>query len=491
MSTTRSKGLWIGGTSRSGHGPTLPIYSPSTGHIIACLESADRQDVATAVDEAVNAFQDGRWRNIPVLARQRILMNVGTLLRSHDRELATIIAEEMGMPEMAARFIEVPFSAAVFEYYAGLTASAYGETLPIDIPGAPPEYLAYTLRQPIGVAGLITSWNFPLLLPSWKLAPALAAGCSVVLKPAPEAPLVALRLAELLQEAGVPDGVVNVISGYDEAGEGLVLDSRVAKISLTGETATGRQVLRAAAQHVKRVSLELGGKSPSVVFADCDLEQAISQCLFGIYFNSGQVCQAGSRILVQQAIYDEFLDRFAQRTRELRVGPATDPAVDVGPLVRADRLSRMDHYVQKAVGAGARLMAGGSPLPGPGYFYAPTVIADVRPSMTLAREEVFGPIAAVMPFQDEGDALRLANDTLYGLAAAVFTRDLRRGLRFARDVQAGTVWINTSQVLSPTAPFGGYKHSGLGRELGTQGLHTFLETKTVIVDLNELPMTYF
>lgn len=485
------RGPWIDGGVVEDAPEALPVESPSSGRVFATVGAADAALVDRAVRAAQAALAEERLLRIPPLARQRLLMDVAQAIRRHEAELARLIAEEMGMPETTARYIEVPYAAAVFEYYAGLVTAPSGETLPVDVPGAPPAYFAYTVRQPVGVAGLITPWNFPLLLPAWKIAPALAAGATVVLKPAPEAPLTALALARILDEAGIPPGAVNVVPGSDAAGEALVRHPGVHKISFTGETATGRAVLKAAADDIKRVHVELGGKSPAVVFGDADLDLAVAQCLFGVYFNSGQVCQAASRILVQRSIYEPFLERFVARSRALRVGPATDPAVDLGPLVRADRLVQVDRMVRAAVDDGARLLTGGVRLDGPGYFYAPTVLADVDPDSALARQEIFGPVAAVLPFDDADDALELAHRTIYGLAAAVFTRDVRRALRFARDLRAGTVWINTSQVLTPTAPFGGFGQSGFGRELGRAGLDAYLETKTVLVDLNEDPLTYF
>ncbi len=444
-----------------------------------------------ACARAFEAHDDRRWRRLPVLERQRILMAVAAQLRQDDKGWAHRIAQEMGMPEGAARFIEVPYAAQVFEYFAGTIPNIHGDTLPIDVPGAPPDYLVFTVKEPVGVAGLITPWNFPLLLPAWKLAQALAAGCTAVLKPAPESPLTALALGPLLKDAGVPDGVVNIVPGGDEIGAALVVHPKVAKIAVTGETETGRKVIQAAAYDIKRVSAELGGKSAMLIFEDCDMDQALSQSLFGAYFNAGQVCQATSRLLVQSSIYEPFIARLADRLASLRVGPATDPQYDLGPLIRKDHLQRLDQWVHQAVLEGARLITGGHSLNGPGFYYAPTVLADVRPDMAIAHTELFGPVATVTPFDTEDDAIRLANHSSYGLAAAVMTRDGSRALRIGRQVSVGTVWINTVQILTPTAPFGGVKHSGIGRELGLAGLEEYLETKTMIIDLNDQPMTYF
>jgi aldehyde dehydrogenase (NAD+) len=489
--TESSQHPWIDGIPQPGHGVPLDVISPSSGEVFATVSTPNPQEIEEACALALAAHLDGRWRRLPPLERQRIMMHVGSLIREQDQVLARGIAEEMGMPLGAARFIEVPFAAATFEYFGGLIPQIHGETLPMDIPGAPPEYLTYTLRQPIGVCGLITPWNFPLLLPSWKIAAALAAGCTVILKPAPESPLTALRLAEILQEAGIPPGIVTVLPGNDMVGAALVRHPSVAKISFTGDTSTGQAILEGAAPGLKRVSLELGGKSPVVVCQDFNVDQAVSQCLFGIFFNAGQVCQATSRIYVHESLYEPFLDQFVERTRQLRVGMATDPAIDVGPVVRADRLAMMDAVVQESIQAGARVLVGGHSLPGPGYWYEPTVVADADRQMTVMQQELFGPIAAVQPFATEHDVLTEMNASRYGLAASVLTHDVRRALRMARDIEAGTVWVNTVQVLSPTAPFGGVKASGMGKELGMEGLQEYLTTKTVIVDLNEDPMTYY
>ncbi len=482
---------WIDGDFISGHGPTLDVVSPSTEELIATVTTPNAAEFDQAVRSAWEAHRDGRWRRLPALERQRVLMAVGELLRQADETLSQTIASEMGMPSGAARFIEVPYAAAAFEFFAGTIPSIHGRTLPVDVPGAPPEYLAMTLKEPVGVAGLITPWNFPLMLPSWKLAAALAAGCTAVLKPAPESPLSALALGPLLQEAGVPDGVVNIVPGGDALGEALVDDPRITKISFTGETASGRRVLQSAGATIKRVSVELGGKSPMIIFDDVDLDEAVSQSLFGTFFNAGQVCQATTRILVQSTIYEQFLDRFRSRASALRVGNALDPAVDVGPVISKKRMEVMDALVHEAVAVGARLVIGGHPLKGPGFYYAPTILADARMDMRVCQQEIFGPVAAVRPFANEQEATAMANDSKYGLAAAIMTRDVARAMRLARDVECGTIWVNTVHVLTPTAPFGGMKASGLGRELGLDGLSEYLETKTVIVDLNHQPMTYF
>lgn len=491
MSLTYPHGPWIDGAYRTGHGPELVVVSPSTANRIATISTPTPEELDRACQSAWDAHVDGRWKQLPVLERQRILMTIANLLRDSDQVWAHRIAEEMGMPETAARFIEVPYAAQTFEYYASCIPQLRGATLPMDIPGAPPEYLTYTLLQPIGVSGLITPWNFPLMLPAWKIAAALAAGCTVVVKPAPESPLTALALGPLFQEAGVPDGVVNIVPGGDDIGAALVSHPRIAKISFTGETTTGRKVLQAAGLGLKRVSAELGGKSPMLIFDDVDLDEAVSQSLFGNYFNSGQVCQATSRILVQEGLYSRFITRFTERVADLRVGNALDPSFDIGPVIRAEKLDLMDTIVRNAIQSGAKLVSGGFRLPGPGFFYAPTIVADVTATMRIAQEEIFGPVAAIMPFRDEDHALELANSSSYGLAAAIMTHDVRRALRCARDIEAGTVWINTVQVLSPTAPFGGVKNSGIGRELGLSGLYEYLENKTVIVDLNDEPLIYF
>lgn len=486
--------LLIGGQWQdAGSGKTFAVTNPATGETITEVAEAGTEDVDAAVAAAKQSFDDGRWRGMTVLERGRILNAVAQAIRDHTAELAEIMSLENGMPINVATFVEIPMAADTFDYFAGLTAQIHGQTLPFNMTGAPPNTFILTLKEPIGVAGLITPWNFPLLMPAWKLAPALAAGCSVVLKPAPQTPLTALKLAELIQKAGMPDGVVNVLPGGDEAGKSIVSHPDVPKIAFTGETSTGRHIMAAAAPYIKRVTLELGGKSPNIIFDDADFDQAVSGALFGIFFNSGQVCQAGSRVFVQRSIYKDFVDALAERTKQMTVGAGTDFATDIGPVISKEQHDRVLNYIDIGLKEGAKLLAGGGVPEGmkKGYFVHPTVFADVDSSMRIAKEEIFGPVVSVLPFDTEEDVVRMANETIYGLAAAVWTKDIKRGLRMVQNIKAGTVWVNTYQVLSPTAPFGGYKQSGLGRELGPQALEAYLETKSAYIDLNEHPIAYF
>lgn len=491
---TKESGLFLAGQwQEAASGKTLDVMDPATGQVTAQISDAGEEDVEAAVQSAQEVFNDNLWLKMPALERGRILRQVAELIRGNNMELAQLMTLENGMPLNMALFVEIPMAADCFDFFASLVVQPQGEMLPFSLTGAPPNHMAWTMKEPVGVAGLITPWNFPLLMPAWKVAPALAAGCPAILKPAPETPLTALKLAEFCENAGIPDGLLHVLTGKDEAGKALVRHRDVAKIAFTGETATGRHISESAAPYIKRVSLELGGKSPNIVFADADIENAAKSALFGIFYNSGQVCQAGSRILVHQSVYDQFTEALAKKAKKLKVGAGTDMQNDLGPLISQDQFEKVQNYIDIGRKEGATLLAGGHIPEGcdEGYFIEPTIFTDVTPTMKIAREEIFGPVVSVIPFKDDDEAVQIANDTIYGLAAAVWTRDIKRGLRMAQRVKSGTLWINTYQVLSPTVPFGGYKQSGIGRELGVHALDNYLESKSVICDLNDRPMTLF
>ncbi len=480
-------GEWV----KSRHDHMLEDINPANGEVFAQAADASPDDIAQAALAAQTALDDRPWLGMDPLERGRTLGRLAQLLREHRDELADVMVEENGMPMNFAQWLEIPMAADVFDYFASLIPITGGRTLPFSLPGPQGDYLLMTLKEPIGVAGVITPWNFPLLMPSWKVAPALAAGCSVVLKPAPETPLTALALADLAQQAGIPDGVLNVVPGGDEAGRALVRHPQVPKIAFTGQTQTGIEVMSMAAPFLKRITLELGGKSPQVVFDDVDLDEVVSGALFGVYLYSGQVCQAGSRVLVQDTMYSQFVEKLTARAKALTLGSGKDVTTDLGPIISASQRERVLSYIEQGKKEGAVLMTGGKAVDRPGFFVEPTIFSDVKATMTIAQEEIFGPVLSVIPFHDEEEALALANGTRYGLAAGVWTRDVKRAMRVTRQIKAGTVWLNTYQILSPTAPFGGYKYSGIGRELGPDALEAYLETKTVIVDGNEQALAFF
>jgi len=479
------KKLFIGGRwVESASGKTFETLDPATGQVLTRVAEAGAEDVDRAVAAARRSFDRGTWRDLPPAERAKVLWQVGDMIEERATEFAQLETLDNGMAINDALLFHAPLAAATFRYYAGWVTKLDGATQQVSLPG---KYLSYTLREPVGVVGQIIPWNFPLLMAAWKIAPALACGNSVVLKPSEETPLSALLLAELLQEAELPDGVLNILPGRGEdAGARLAAHPDVDKIAFTGSTEVGKLIARASADsNLKRVSLELGGKSPNIVFADADLSRAVSGAFFGIFFNQGQVCSAGSRLFVQEKIYDQALDELLKTVEQTRIGPGIDPVTQMGPLVSKTQMERVLGYIQTGSNEGARLLAGGGRPEGlgSGYFVKPTVFADVDGSMRIAREEIFGPVVAAIPFSDEEDLVAKANSTIYGLVAGVWTNNVARAHRVAHALKAGTVYVNCYHIVDPVTPWGGYKQSGWGRELGPYALDLYTEVKNVIVDI--------
>ena len=470
------------GGARAGasSGATFEVIDPSTGGQITEVPRARADDVDRAVQAARAAFEDRRWLGLRPGKRAEILFKLGELIKRHIAELSQLESLDSGKP-ITLSSGEIWAAGEVFRYYSGWPTKVYGETNPSD-----DSMFVYSLREPMGVCGGIIPWNYPLIMAAWKVAPALAFGNTVVLKPAEQTPLTALRLGELALEAGVPEGVVNVVSGFgDEAGAALAAHEDVDKIAFTGSTAVGRKILHASESNLKRLSLELGGKSPNIVFADANLKRASKGSMLGVFLNSGQVCTAGTRILVESSIHDAFVESLVETTGTMKVGPGLDEETGMGPVVSSEQLERVLRYIDIGKSEGAQLVAGGARLPelGDGYFVEPTVFAGVRNDMRVAREEIFGPVAAVIEVADVEQAIEVANDTKYGLAATVWTTDLAKAHRVARGVRAGTVWVNTTGLYDPAVSFGGYKQSGFGRELGLHSMETYTQTKSVWISL--------
>ncbi|MDX1660302.1 MAG: aldehyde dehydrogenase family protein [Gemmatimonadota bacterium] len=470
-------GEWVDAES----GKTFEVVNPAKGEVLTEVAEGDAPDVDRAVGAAREAFDSGAWPETSPRERARILWDVARGLEARKDEITRVETLQNGKPLFESG-IDLDMTIETFEYYAGWTTKIEGETIPLSVPNQ----FGYTLREPVGVVGAIVPWNFPLNLASWKVAPALAAGCTVVLKPASETPLTALLLAEIAAEAGLPDGALNVVPGGGRtAGEALVAHEGVDKIAFTGSTAVGQRIAKVAADTLKRVSLELGGKSPNIVFDDADIGYAAKGAITGIFYGKGEVCAAGSRLLVQESAHDELIDAVAEGTGKMTVGDPFEKGTRIGAIVSERQMETVLDYIEKGRDEGAEVVAGGERVEelAPGYYVQPTVFDGVTPEMTIAREEIFGPVLATLTFDDVDEAIERANDTMYGLAAAVWTRDVKKAHYVARRLKAGTVWINTYNLYDAAMPFGGYKASGYGRDLGRHALEQYTETKAVWVDL--------
>ena len=466
---------------------TFPVYDPSTEEVIAQVPDADAADVNRAVAAAKTAFEEGPWATTTAQERGRVLFRLADKVRQNLPALAELECRNTGKPIVEAEY-DLNDVATCFEYYGGLATKVVGYVNPV-----PDNAMSLTLKEPVGVAGQIIPWNYPLLMAAWKLAPALAAGCTCVLKPAEQTPLTALELAKHFADCGLPPGVVNVITGFGEScGAPLVQHPEVNKIAFTGSASVGKIIVKQAADTVKRVTLELGGKSPNIFFADADFESAIDGALFGVFINQGEVCSAGSRILVERSIYRKFVEAMSAKAKTIRLGPPLERETKMGPLVSKDQFDRVRSY-QEIGKKEAKVAAGGgrSASFARGYYVEPTIFYDVDNSARIAQEEIFGPVAAVIPFTDEAEALRIANATPYGLAAAVWSRDIFKAFRMVKALRAGIVWVNHMQPTYVEAPWGGYKQSGFGRELGPWGIEEYLETKQVHINLNEQPIGWY
>ena len=471
----------------SAKGKTYEVIDPSTEEVIAHAPDATAEDVDRAAKAARAAFESGPWAGMTAQDRGRVLFRLAEKVRKEMPKLAELESRNGGKPIVEAEF-DINDVATCFEYYGGLATKIQGQVNPV-----PDNALSLSLREPVGVAGQIIPWNYPLLMAAWKLAPALAAGCTCVLKPAEQTPLTALEMANWFEEVGLPPGVVNIITGFGEsAGAPIVNHPEINKIAFTGSASVGKMILRSAAENIKRVTLELGGKSPNIFFADADFENAIDGALFGVFINQGEVCSAGSRILVEKKIYSKFVDAMVEKAKKIKLGPPLERDTKMGPLVSKEQFNRVLQY-QEIGKKEAKVGAGGgrSKSFSKGYYVEPTIFYDVDNSARIAREEIFGPVAAVIPFESEADALRIANDSPYGLAAAVWSRDIFKAMRMVKAIRAGIVWVNHMQPTYVEAPWGGYKQSGFGRELGPWGLEEYLETKQVHINLNESPIGWY
>ncbi|MFI2477692.1 aldehyde dehydrogenase family protein [Nocardia xishanensis] len=472
-------GEWVD----AGSGRTFATYDPATGGKLADVAHGEAADIDAAVRAARAAFE-GPWSRLKSNQRERLIWRIGDLLSERAEVFGQLESLDNGKSATIAQVVDTEWAADVFRYYAGWATKIEGSTVNVSMPFAPnTDFHAYTLREPVGVCGQIVPWNFPLLMTAWKIAPALAAGNTVVLKPAEQTPLTALLLGELFEEAGFPPGVVNIVTGYGDAGAALTAHSDVDKVAFTGSTEVGKLVVDAAKGNLKKVSLELGGKSPNIVFADADLDLAVTGSVNAWLFNHGQCCVAGTRMFVEESIFEQFTQAVADAAAQVKIGPGLDPATQLGPLISQEQFDRVTGYIEAGLRDGARALTGGRRHGGTGFFVEPTVFVDVRPSLSIVREEIFGPVVAAIPFSSEDDLVAAANDSEYGLAAGIWTRDLSKAHRVAKRLKAGSVWVNQYNGFDTALPFGGYKQSGWGRELGAAAIDLYTQTKAVNIAL--------
>jgi aldehyde dehydrogenase (NAD+) len=473
--------LFIGGKWQDAvSNKTFPTVNPATGETICHVAEGDKADVDLAVKAARKAFESGPWPKMPASERGRLLNKLADAIEANKEELAALESLDNGKPYKDALNADLALTIKCYRYYAGWADKIHGKTIPVE-----GDFFCYTRHEPVGVVGQIIPWNFPLLMQAWKWGPALATGCTVVLKPAEQTPLTALRVGQLAQEVGIPDGVLNIVPGYGPtAGAAISGHMDVDKVAFTGEHTTGQIIMEAAAKsNLKRVSLELGGKSPNVVFADSDLDAAVEGAYFGLFFNQGQCCCAGSRLFVEEKVHDEFVEKILKKAKSQKVGDPFDPDTTQGPQVSQEQFDRVMGFIEAGKKEGAKCLTGGSRVGSKGYFIEPTVFTNVKDEMKIAREEIFGPVMNILKFKDIDEVIRRGNKTFYGLAAAVWTRDIRKAHKIANGLRAGTVWVNCYDVFDAAAPFGGYKMSGIGRELGEYALEMYSEVKTVYVNL--------
>jgi len=469
-------GKWVDSVS----GKTFPTLNPCTGEKICDVAEGDKADIDLAVKAARKAFESGPWSKMSASERGRLMNKLADLIEKNNDDLAALESLDNGKPYLDAKNIDVPLTVKCYRYYAGWADKIHGKTIPVD--GA---FHCYTRHEPVGVVGQIIPWNFPLLMQAWKWGPALATGCTVVLKPAEQTPLTAMRVAALAQEAGIPDGVINVVPGYGPtAGAALTSHMDVDKVAFTGEYTTGQIIMEAAARsNLKRVTLELGGKSPNIVLADADLDAAVEGAYFGLFFNQGQCCCAGSRLFVEEKVHDQFVEKMLKKAKTRKVGDPFDPTVDQGPQVSQEQFDRVMGFIDVGKKEGAKMLCGGNRVGQKGYFIEPTIFTGVTDEMKIAKDEIFGPVMNILKFKDIDEVVKRGNQTYFGLAAAVWTRDITKAHRLANSLRAGTVWINCYDVFDAAAPFGGFKMSGIGRELGEYALTNYTEVKTVYVNL--------